>query len=227
MINQLLTTRVKGATQLALLIRAALLLYLGGSSVPPLRVYLAGPEVFLVNAKEIGEAKKQLCKKYGFEGVFPIDVEVEVESKSPSERGLCISGVNEDLIKSCDIVIANITPFRGPSADVGTAYEMGFAHALGKRVYAYTNVTVPFTERTIGALGGKVVRRDGKLWDAQSMFIEEVGLTDNLMIDGCINANSQFLVVEEAPADQLFTYLGGFEKCLKAAQKTAKACPKH
>ena len=124
------------------------------------------------------------------------------------------------MIKSCEIIIANITPFRGPSADVGTAYEMGFAHALGKKVFAYTNVAVPFTERTIKALGNQVNRsQDGKLRDAQGMFIEENGLIDNLMIDGCINANSKFLVVEEAPADQLFTYLGGFEKCLGAAQQ--------
>jgi nucleoside 2-deoxyribosyltransferase len=190
--------------------------------VQPVRVYLAGPEVFLVNAKEIGEAKKALCTKYGFEGVFPIDAKVKAEGKSPREIGLCISDLNEGLIKGCDIVIANITPFRGPSADVGTAYELGFAHALGKRVYAYTNVAEPFTERTIKALGGEVVRRDGRLWDAQNMFVEEVGLTDNLMIDGCINANSQFLMVEEAPAGELFTYLGGFEKCLQAA----KAYPK-
>ena len=113
------------------------------------RIYLAGPEVFLSNAKEVGEHKKALCKKYGFEGVFPLDNEVDARGKSAKELGLCISAVNEDLIKSCQILIANITPFRGPSADVGTAYEMGFAHALGKKVFAYTNVTVPFTERTI------------------------------------------------------------------------------
>ena len=118
------------------------------------------------------------------------------------------------------VLIANITPFRGPSADVGTVYEMGFAHALGKKVFAYTNVAMPFTERTIKALGNQVNRsQDGKLRDAQGMFVEENGLIDNLMIDGCINANSKFLVVEEAPADQLFTYLGGFEKCLGAAQQ--------
>lgn len=184
----------------------------------PKRVYLAGPEVFLSNAKEIGENKKALCKKYGFEGVFPIDIEVDAEGKSPIEVGLCISGINENLIKSCDIVVANITPFRGPSADVGTAYEMGFAHALGKRVFAYTNVAVPFTERTKKALNAKVKRsEDGRLRDSHGMFIEEVELTDNLMIDGCINASSGKLVVEEAPAGQLFTYFGGFEKCLKAA----------
>ena len=186
----------------------------------PIRIYLAGPEVFLVNAKETGEQKKELCKKYGFEGVFPIDVEVETKGKAPKEVGLCISEINEDLIKSCKIVIANITPFRGPSADVGTAYEMGFAHALGKLVLAYTNMALPFTERTIEALNDQVNRSDdGRLRDPKGMFIEENRLTDNLMIDGCINANSKLLVVEDAPVGQLYTYLGGFEKCLVAAQK--------
>ena len=186
----------------------------------PKRIYLAGPEVFLENAREIGEHKKALCKKYGFEGVFPLDNDVDIKGKSQREIGLCISAVNEDLIKTCDLVIANITPFRGPSADVGTAYEMGFAHALGKSVFAYTNVALPFTERTIKALNVQVKRsNDGKLRDAHGMFIEEVDLTDNLMIDGCIHASGKRLVVEGAPADQLFTYLGGFEKCLRTAQE--------
>jgi nucleoside 2-deoxyribosyltransferase len=185
----------------------------------PIRVYLAGPEVFLRNAKEVGEHKKSLCRKYGFEGVFPLDNEVETMGKSPREVGLCISVVNEELIKTCDLVIANITPFRGPSADIGTAYEVGYAHALGKKVFAYTNITLPFTERTVKALNAKVDRvSDGKLRDANGMFIEENNLTDNLMLDGCIYASTKHLVVEEAPANQLFTYMGGFEKCLRAAQ---------
>ena len=164
-----------------------------------------------------------MYKKYGFEGVFPLDATINFKDKTQREVGLCISNINECLIKSCEIVIANITPFRGPSADVGTVYEMGFAHALGKRVFAYTNVAASFTERTVKALGKQVKRGAGeKLRDAQGMFIEENGLTDNLMIDGCINANSKFLVVEEAPANQVFTYLGGFEKCLRAAQKITK-----
>lgn len=186
----------------------------------PQRIYLAGPEVFLRNAREVGEEKKALCRKYGFEGVFPIDVEVKHEGKSPREFGLRISEVNEDLIKSCQVVIANITPFRGPSADVGTVYEMGYAHALGKLVLAYTNVAEPFSERTVKALNGKVVRGDdGLLRDELGMFVEENGLVDNLMIDGCINANSGVLVVEQAPAGELFSWLGGFEKCLRAAKE--------
>jgi nucleoside 2-deoxyribosyltransferase len=188
-----------------------------------LRVYLAGPEVFLRNAKEIGEKKKALCRKYGFEGIFPIDVDIETRGKSAQEIGLCISDINESLIKSCQIVIANITPFRGPSADVGTVYEMGFAHALGKILLAYTNVATSFTERTIKCLKGEVKRDvNGILRDNQGMFIEENGLIDNLMIDGCINANSKRIVVEDAPTDQLFECLNGFEKCLAEAKKISK-----
>lgn len=187
----------------------------------PKRVYLAGPEVFLKEAKDIGEQKKALCRKYGFEGVFPLDTEVATKNKTPREIGLCISHVNEELIKTCNIVVANVTPFRGPSADVGTVFEVGFAHGLGKKVYAYTNTAEPFTERTIKALKGKVSRgEDGKLRDSNGMFIEEVDCVDNLMLDGCIQVSTEQLVVEEAPEGQLFTFLGGFEKCLRAAQAT-------
>lgn len=184
------------------------------------RIYLAGPEVFLINAIEVGENKKRICLKHGFEGVFSLDAKIDFEGKPPEETGLSISKANEELIKSCDILIANITPFRGPSVDVGTAYEMGVAHALGKKVLAYTNVKSRFTERTIKALNGKVKRSvDGKIRDSQGMFIEENQLTDNLMIDGCIHINSGVVVVEEAPADQVFTYLAGFEKCVREAKK--------
>ena len=189
----------------------------------PQRVYLAGPEVFLRNSKEVGEHKKALCRKYGFEGVFPLDNEIDTKDKTSREIGFCISAVNEGLIRSCDFVVANITPFRGPSADVGTAYEMGFAHGLGKKVFAYSNVALPFTQRTVEALNLAVNRgSDGKLRDVNGMFVEENDLTDNLMLDGCIHASTGGLVVDDAPADQLFTCLGGFEKCLQIAKKIVK-----
>jgi nucleoside 2-deoxyribosyltransferase len=146
-----------------------------------------------------------------------------VAGKAVREIGFCISDINEGLIKSCGLVIANITPFRGPSADVGTVYEIGFAHGLGKKVLAYTNSVNGFTERTVEALKGNVIRdADGKLRDEHGMFIEENELTDNLMIDGCIHANTRLLVQEAAPVGQLFTYLGAFEKCLKAAKELLK-----
>jgi nucleoside 2-deoxyribosyltransferase len=185
----------------------------------PIRVYLAGPEVFLKEARAVGEAKKVLCKKYGFIGVFPLVNEVDAKDKSPREVGLCISAVNEELIRTCDVVVANLTPFRGPSADVGTVFELGFAYGLGKKVYAYTNIATPFTQRTKDALKGEVNRcGDGKLRDAQGMFIEEVDCVDNLMLDCCLHASGAPLIVEQAQAGQLYTFLGAFEKCLRAVQ---------
>jgi nucleoside 2-deoxyribosyltransferase len=185
----------------------------------PVRVYLAGPEVFLVDAKTVGEQKKALCRKYGFEGIFPLDNEIDTANKTPQEIGFCISAVNEGLIRTCDFVVANLTPFRGPSADVGTVFEVGYAHGLGKKVFAYTNTAKDFTQRTTRALNHKVNRAsDGKLRDSQGMFIEENGLMDNLMLDGCVHVSTGGLVVEETPKDQLFTWLEGFEKCLQRAK---------
>lgn len=191
----------------------------------PLKIYLAGPEVFLRNAVEIGQRKKALCEKYGFVGVFPIDVELDVEGKSPKEAGLCISRSNEQLIEGCDVLVANMTPFRGPSMDVGTAFEMGYAKALGLKVCGYTNVVDLFAERTEKALAFFSREEDGALRDRYDMSVERWGLVDNLMLDGAIYASGGVLVVEQAPKGELFTYLGGFENCLQLLRKTISPKP--
>jgi nucleoside 2-deoxyribosyltransferase len=187
------------------------------------RVYLAGPDVFLRNPLHMGELKKALCNENGLEGVFPYDAEVETVNGSRKETGLKISAANEKLIRSCQAIIANITPFRGISADVGTVYEMGFARAIGLKVFAYTNVKTTFTQRNIAVFGNKLMRdENGYLRDENDMGVEEWELMDNLMLEGGIYASGGRLIVEEAPVDQVFTYLGGFEKCLVHVRKALK-----
>ena len=39
----------------------------------PIMIYLAGPDVFLPNAIEVGKKKKAICEEFGFEGLFPAD----------------------------------------------------------------------------------------------------------------------------------------------------------
>ena len=39
------------------------------------RVYLAGPEVFLVNARDVGARKRAICARHGLVGIFPADEE--------------------------------------------------------------------------------------------------------------------------------------------------------
>jgi len=180
------------------------------------RVYLAGPDVFLPDPVALGEKKKGLCDRYGLEGVFPFDAEVAPGERSRRETGFLISASNERLIRGCAALIANMTPFRGVSADVGTAYEMGFARGLGLVVFAYTNVAVPFTERTRLALG-PAARRDnnGHLRDSDDMAVEEWDLMDNLMLEGAMHACGGQLVVEAAPERERFTFLGAFETCVR------------
>ncbi len=182
------------------------------------KVYLAGPEVFLSNAIEIGKKKKDLCKKYGFEGIFPLDNEINFDLLRPYETGLKISQINEELLKKCDLVIANITPFRGPSADVGTIFEIGFAKGLGLIIFAYTNTKILFTERTVGFVGIRSNTDFTNLRDHNDMKIEQFGMTDNLMIDGGIVNDKGMIFSGDVPEHELYTSLVVFEECLKYMQ---------
>jgi nucleoside 2-deoxyribosyltransferase len=180
------------------------------------RIYLAGPEVFMKDAHSIGVTKKSLCDEYGFEGVFPFDVQIETSGITAREAGLLISRTNEELICSCHAIIANITPFRGPSADVGTAYEMGFGHALGLRVCAYSNSSISFAERTMMAMNRPSKRDEfGVLRDENDMSIEEWDMLDNLMIEGCVHNSGGTIITEDVPRHEMFSSLKGFEKCLQ------------
>ena len=44
-----------------------------------LSVYLAGPEVFLIDAVAVGQCKKALCSQYGFKGLFPFDNDISAD----------------------------------------------------------------------------------------------------------------------------------------------------
>jgi nucleoside 2-deoxyribosyltransferase len=187
-------------------------------SMTPLRIYLAGPDVFLPDAATLFTAKRQLCADYGFVGVAPVDSETDLSMLPKRAAALQISADNEDLIRSCDLLIANLTPFRGPSADVGTAYEIGFARALGLPVHGYSNVAGNLLERTRAALEEQIKERPaGGFEDADRMLIEDFDGTDNLMLDGAVEASGTQIVINPVLADRRFVDLAGFEACLKLA----------
>lgn len=188
------------------------------SKVP--RIYLAGPEVFLPDPISIGKEKKDLSKAYGFEGVFPLDAHFDPADLEKREQGLQISRNNENLIQSCDLLIANMTPFRGPYMDVGTAFELGFARALKKPVFGYTNDAGKFVGRTIESLNRIEKRDDGRIEDSYHMEIEDFDLTDNLMIDGAIyDSTGTWVVVPRESKKEYYSNLTGFEECLKLARR--------
>lgn len=184
------------------------------------RVYLAGPEVFLADAPAVYAAKKHLCERHGFEGASPLDAKCDLNGRSRREQAHAISGANESLIRSCDLLIANLTPFRSPSADVGTAYEVGYARALGKPVLGYTNVPGSFLERTLRHLGDGVRKREaeGAFEDGDGLLVESFEEYDNLMLTGALRSSGGVFVVEPAGDASRFTDLSGFERCLQQAR---------
>lgn len=177
-------------------------------------VYLAGPDVFLGRAVDMGRAKVALCARQGLRGLYPLDADLAVQDDARLSKRIFDSNVA--LIRACDAVIANLTPFRGPSADAGTVFEVGFALALGKPVFAYSNHAGHYVARVRETHGpcteveGQIVARDG-------MSVENFGLFDNLMIDEAIRAQGWDIVAHEADADRRHTDLAGFEACLRQA----------
>lgn len=182
-----------------------------------MRIYLAGPEVFLPNAVEIGDSKKAICQKYGFEGVTPFDSGADL-SGDKYTVACNISKANEGLIKSCAILIANMSPFRGPSMDVGTAFEMGFARAAGLRVMGYTCSPHFYSERMCRALGPFPSKNEGGDYlDEDGMFVENFDMHDNLMIDGAIVASGAEVVWMVAEGKGRWNRLDAFEECVAQA----------
>lgn len=105
-----------------------------------LKIYLAGPDVFRSNAVEHLAELKRLCSEMEFEGLAPLDnvIEIDINDMNTKKHSGLIFTANVELIKECDIIIANLIPFRGACIDDGTAWEIGCGFALGKKVFGYT-----------------------------------------------------------------------------------------
>ncbi|WP_338663069.1 nucleoside 2-deoxyribosyltransferase [Pararoseomonas sp. SCSIO 73927] len=181
-----------------------------------MRIYLAGPEVFLPDAGALADAKRALCARHGATGIFPLDPVHCPAADEAAEEWLAIYLRNETHIRGADALIANLTPFRGPSADAGTVYELGFMRALGRPVAGYANVATPFETRSRAFLGASVrPRPDGTWEDAEGLQLEAFGLQDNLMIDGGIRAAGGPLVVRDVPEEGRWRDLAAFEEALR------------
>ena len=177
-----------------------------------LKVYMAGPDVFLPNALELAKDKKAIMRAHGFEGLHPFDNEVNTVGLTPYQIGIKIFEANMEMMKSADLVIAHITPFRSPSADVGTAFEMGVMCTLGKPVYAYSNVTPAYIER-VAALGGELrTNEHGRPVDCNGMSIEDFDMIDNLMLEGAWRRAGAKVVLVPTTETERFTSLAGFER---------------
>ena len=179
------------------------------------KLYIAGPEVFLVNAREQMDRKAALVRQYGFEPLCPGDLDIPAQ-KTKKAFGLAISKVNEGMMNAADGVIANLTPFRGQWADVGTVFELGYMCALGKMVAAYTNVAGDHYQRTLDFYDNQITEdAKGYKRGPDGLSLEDFEMADNLMLDGGVERRGGIVAVHGAAPGELYTDLTAFEECLK------------
>ena len=139
----------------------------------------------------------------------------------PSRSGAASRCATRRISEAARASIANLTPFRGPSADVGTVYEVGFARALGLAIFGYATTTEAFLPRTLKALGGEAkARQDGTWHDGDGLLVEQFGLFDNLMIEGGIIGSGGELITGDAGR---WDDLSLFERCVQAAAERLRA----
>jgi nucleoside 2-deoxyribosyltransferase len=167
-------------------------------------IYLAGPEVFLPDPLARAAELKAVCARLGAVGRFPMDNQGDVADPDPGVMAANICRADEALVAACDAIVANMTPFRGPSMDAGTCYEMGLAKGLGKLVVGWTPDRRRWREKV--TLISPLTPEGDWFRDAEGMLCRDFGLIDNLMM--VKGAHAVFPAFEDAVAHVVARFAG-------------------
>jgi nucleoside 2-deoxyribosyltransferase len=170
------------------------------------KIYLAGPSVFDPDWEAQARAMKAACAARGAIGLYPTDNQVDLPQER-FEHGVAIFEVDRDMVLACDGLVADFTPFRGPSADVGTVWELGFAQGLGRAVAAFSRDRREYQER----LPEWLPAPDGRA-------VEGFGMADNVMLVG-----SNLAGRPERRAQTVGGLFGTFEEALDACVAELRA----
>ena len=183
-----------------------------------MKIYLAGPDVFLPDSIEIGRRKQEICASHHVSGLYPLD---NVIDRAAADVSLRIFKGNEAMMDAADAIIANLTPFRGPGADPGTVYELGYMAGRGKLCLGYSNDPSIYADRARRST--EVQSQDGRLVDSEGLTVEDFGLGDNLMMIHALELYGCPLVTPRtAPAD-IWHDLAAFETCVRlAAERSSR-----
>lgn len=188
------------------------------TGAPRPAAYLAGPDVFLPDAAAQAARKVAICARHGILGRAPLNEDVAaLAAMSDGEAWRTIFAKDLALMEACDLVIANLTPFRGPSADAGTLVELGWFVGRGRPVFGYSNTALPFAARSAAhvALFPDPV---------PGLSVEGFGLPDNLMVPGAVlQGGGHPMVLPPDGRDRPFGALDVFERCVEAAARALGA----
>ncbi len=179
-----------------------------------MKAYLAGPDVFLPNAVAHAAAKIAICARHGLTGRAPVGDEIgDLSGLAPEAAWRAIYQKDLAMMEDCDIIIANLTPFRGASADAGTLVELGWFLGRGKPVFGYSNSATLFGPRSRAQVASVPD-------PVQGLLIEDFGQSDNLMIQGAlVDGDGVGMVLPPDGLDRAFDALDVFERCVAATAR--------
>jgi nucleoside 2-deoxyribosyltransferase len=142
------------------------------------KVYLAGPSIFRADAARIGQELVELCSRHGLVGLYPMEGDIAEVTTMNTD---VVFESNLRLIAQADGVVADMSPFRGPHVDDGTAFEVGYAYALGKPVFAYSDSLAALIDRI------PTDRASGLPRDERGYVVEDYGQPVNLMLAAAVS----------------------------------------
>lgn len=176
--------------------------------------YLAGPDVFLPDAPAHAARKAAICAAHGITALPPLNEDVASLAAMDQETAWrTIFAKDVAMMEQADLVIANLTPFRGASADAGTLVELGWFLGRGRPIFAYSNSATPFAQRSAALLARVPDPMPG-------LAVGGFGLPDNLMIPGAVETGGHPILLPEGGQDLPFDSLAVFERCVTLAARS-------
>lgn len=146
-----------------------------------LKIYVAGPHVFWPDEVQQDFYRKveALEEKHNFTAIIPKDGDIQAPEGTP--QSLVIWMKNITSMMQADIIVADITPFRGVSCDVGTAFEIGFcaANEVTISMWSHAHYTT-YKERVERFKNSEFCDYYGFPWT--DCKVEDFGLNENLML---------------------------------------------
>ena len=163
------------------------------------------------------------------EGVSPLDTQTELAGHTPGKPlALAIVSADIGLMHSLDAGIFCLDGFRrSPEMDPGTAFEIGYMHALGKPLAGWTQDPLRYAarvaayfSRTLGqsltdAVPGTAGATSGGLRDPDGILVHSEGCYQNAMAEmgiersgGLVSADADWMVAFEQAAAHLAEIVG-------------------
>lgn len=166
------------------------------SNQPGPMIYLAGPGVFRPDAQAWGQRLQQACAQQGLVGLYPLDQPAPLVALEKAQLRARIFSGNCDLIRKSTAIFADLRAFRSLSEpDSGTAFEVGYAYALGKPIWLWLPDVVSGT----AMLDRVAHQREGDVYfDSQGQIIEDFLAPLNLMLWEAASGTSFAAEPEEA-----------------------------